>query len=658
MANVIAKFETSTLNGVAPLTVTFTNSTSGPYVTATWDFGDGTMSTEINPVHQYLNAGSFISTLTVTTNSGVTSSASKTITAFSQRANETADTTVQYALSTTKRFEPGQVNVSKMTQSGSTFTSVFPVSGNGLNVNVYEARIVSSGMTGTADTDFVYNSGTYATLHTAFQNLLGQYTDCYVGCMITAQDTASPPTFTQAYNYSALTSGCNMIMYKIVSANTATTTVTVDRPLPNRGAGDTGNTNMVFFLSATGGGAYDRYSDQLTGTGVVVRQVQAVDGHNDQVMTGAALQHDNRGKGIMQLLGYDVGTGSTITVLYPHASGLTTAEAIYPGTTRVSIPHVLRYSAVVPGVRLYDTYDNTMREPSSGERFRYLRDGQSSADKIMGKVFYDKKMIVIDDQELCAVLQYNSNRNYTLCPPLVTLGSTTGGDTDSATTYFVTYRPLDTVDAASVGTGFGLGHLKPLPCMYIQKISPAINGAQLNFRLPIINSWNVSTPALYGFMAATYEVLVATGQTTGTSAEAYIPDANSWRYSAFTGPLSVAINGINIPTYSSLTAASFSGTPLSGNSNLAFGSGILGLAQITGSWESNIYRLSATCVAKNTEFNQTQNPTYSSSTVSSMYVTEVALYNENNELLMTGKLNKPLEKNEQKYVTVKLDLDL
>lgn len=658
MANVTAKFETSALNGVAPLTVTFTNSTSGPYVTATWDFGDGTMSTEINPVHQYLGVGTFTPKLAVTTSAGVSSSVSKVITTFSQRSNETADTTVQYALSTAKRFEPGQVNVSKMTQSGSTFTSVFPISGDSLNANVYEAQVMSSGMTGTADVDFVYNSGTYPTLHTALQNLLGSFTDCYVGCMLTVQDTATPPTWAQAYNFSTQSGACQMLMYKIVSANTATTTVTVDRPLPNRGIADTGKTNMVFFLSATGGTAYDRYSDRMVGTGVVVRQVQAVDGHNDQVMSGAAAQHVNIGKGIMQLLGYDVGTGRTITVLYPHASGLTTTEAIYPGTVRVSIPHILHHSLSTPGVRLYDTYDSTMREPSSGERFRYLRDGQSSTANIVGKVFYDKKLVVLDDQEYCAALQYNSNRNFTLAPPIVTLGSTTSGDTNSAVTYFVTYRPVDASTPASAATGLGTNHLKVLPCLYIQKIAPAINNALINFKLPTINSWNASTPGLYGFMCSTYEVFVATGQTTGTSIAASIPDANSWRYTTYTGALSSVIPGVNLPAYSALTPISFAGTPLSGNSNLAFGSGILGLAQITGSWESNIYRLSATCVAKNTEFNQTQNSTYSASTVSSTYVTEVALYNENNELLMTGKLNKPLEKNEQKYVTVKLDLDL
>jgi hypothetical protein len=41
-----------------------------------------------------------------------------------------------------------------------------------------------------------------------------------------------------------------------------------------------------------------------------------------------------------------------------------------------------------------------------------------------------------------------------------------------------------------------------------------------------------------------------------------------------------------------------------------------------------------------------------------VYITEIGLYNESNELLMVGKLSRPIKKNDQKFVTVKLELDL
>jgi len=54
----VAQFSGTPLNGVAPLTVVFTNlSTGGPVTTYTWSFGDGTFSTDVNPTKVYNTPG-------------------------------------------------------------------------------------------------------------------------------------------------------------------------------------------------------------------------------------------------------------------------------------------------------------------------------------------------------------------------------------------------------------------------------------------------------------------------------------------------------------------------------------------------------------------------------------------------------------------------
>ncbi|MFB3882376.1 MAG: PKD domain-containing protein [Armatimonadota bacterium] len=58
------------LAGPAPLTVQFTDGSTGPPTSWSWDFGDGGTSTEQNPVHEYLNAGSYTVSLTVTNAAG------------------------------------------------------------------------------------------------------------------------------------------------------------------------------------------------------------------------------------------------------------------------------------------------------------------------------------------------------------------------------------------------------------------------------------------------------------------------------------------------------------------------------------------------------------------------------------------------------------
>ncbi len=60
-----ADFTASPTEGVLPLTVTFTNTSTGDYTSSLWDFGDGITSTLTNPTHTYTAAGVYTVTLTV-----------------------------------------------------------------------------------------------------------------------------------------------------------------------------------------------------------------------------------------------------------------------------------------------------------------------------------------------------------------------------------------------------------------------------------------------------------------------------------------------------------------------------------------------------------------------------------------------------------------
>ncbi len=71
----VAGFSTNVTSGVAPLTVQFTDTSSGSPDTWEWDFGDGATSTEKNPVHTYNQTGRFTVTLTVTNAAGSSSKA-------------------------------------------------------------------------------------------------------------------------------------------------------------------------------------------------------------------------------------------------------------------------------------------------------------------------------------------------------------------------------------------------------------------------------------------------------------------------------------------------------------------------------------------------------------------------------------------------------
>ncbi len=65
-----ASFTGSPKSGSSPLTVAFTETSTGNPTSWTWGFGDGTTSTQRHPVHTYVGAGSYTVTLTATNAGG------------------------------------------------------------------------------------------------------------------------------------------------------------------------------------------------------------------------------------------------------------------------------------------------------------------------------------------------------------------------------------------------------------------------------------------------------------------------------------------------------------------------------------------------------------------------------------------------------------
>ncbi len=70
-ASPVAGFSATPTSGIAPLNVTFTNSSIGNYTTCSWNFGDGSTSSTCNPpAHSYTATGTYSVSLTISGSGG------------------------------------------------------------------------------------------------------------------------------------------------------------------------------------------------------------------------------------------------------------------------------------------------------------------------------------------------------------------------------------------------------------------------------------------------------------------------------------------------------------------------------------------------------------------------------------------------------------
>ena len=627
MASLVAQFNMSLRTGVAPLYVNFTNTSTGPFVSVRWEFGDGAQSSEINPSHQYASDGTYQVKLKVFDTYSGSSEAVGVVTVFPADDYSTSSTT-QQALFTSKRFNTGEVAVRKTLVDGSTVETLYPVSAatGQLNGTVDLSKIGLFTVTGATPTTVSYNTTLYPSLGTAYA---GGAT-CYLGVFA---KTGTTPTLDCG--------GRQLHIYR--ATNIAAGVITVDRPMRDFSASTAG---VASFYLTSSGATYSGNSSLKSLQGAPAIDTLEYLDHLE------LYQPTSRASGTLSYFVADSGNGLTRLFIQPSFSGWNTVEKWKVGSVRLTLPYVMWHTKATSGVSLVDSTE-TNRDLETDLEYSNLT--IENVGTIVGKVYHSMKLISIEDSELQAALTYISNRNWTLPAPVVTTTSTvdgTGG-LQTGVTYFVTYALADTLAYTNTNTQFGNRNSYPLHCRYIQTLTPTIAGNKLRIQAPQ-SSWYVTsrtTSSDTGFTAGVAVAII------GSATTSNIGDVTSWHVATLTSPATL-FAGEEVP-YTSGAKTSPTTIPFSsGSSTLNFGVDPIVIGHFSATSQSSIYKMSATCVAKNTEFNNTQNTTFDETLNESVYITEVALYNENNELLMTGKLNTPIEKNDKQFVTIKMELDL
>lgn len=317
-----------------------------------------------------------------------------------------------------------------------------------------------------------------------------------------------------------------------------------------------------------------------------------------------------------------------------------------------------------PGIRYFHLWDTNPDDNGNLNR--------------IGKVFPDSETIIIDDEEVIAAMSYKSNRNWTLPAPklsylapntLYTNNATaTGLLTADTQTLWVTYRLNTTAFTES------------LHCNYYSKIVGPSSGCsdtsqnvavRFGPEFQFLNQPSASTTVsgLTGYCASSLMLLcqITLGDTK--------PSPTDWKHIDVTPYISAStVNGFL--TMSGLTGTTFQidlasyqdavndgdiynladyiNIPTNNQTTyLNFGDEYYFYGNFTTDISATIYEMKYLINLGRNQFTNTSNPTWTSGTTA--YVTEIGLYDSNEDLIVISKLQSPeLRQGIQQYV-VKLD---
>ena len=309
-----------------------------------------------------------------------------------------------------------------------------------------------------------------------------------------------------------------------------------------------------------------------------------------------------------------------------------------------------------------------------GLRYYYLWDTHANADgkpSRVGKVFPDYKMVIFDDDEIVAALSYKSNRSWTLPAPKIgtiipnacegVLGEDEGLLSANTESVFVTYRFNNSAFTNS------------LHCNYYTRVNPVLfdpNQPTYNIFLKFGNEFpflisNTSTIPT-GYTANQMKVLVQK-VSSGTTR----PNSTAWKeidvmtqLSATTTNGFLTVSGLtgstiqitkdmydNAPTYD---LTNYIDLPSLGSTGvtLNFGGEYYFYGVLKTDIQATIYVMNFLCNLGQTQFLNSTNPTWDGT---APYVTEVALYNDQKELMVISKIQSPEKRQGIQQYPVKLD---
>lgn len=507
-------------------------------------------------------------------------------------------------------------------------------------------------------------------------------------------------TYMNGTNLIASGSPANALWYRIISGSSGT--YALDRPLPNFGSFSNAMTTPCFFYPWSGVSNF--YSSAATQEVKIwnmnIARTHSIAGTDETIdgVSGYTRYGSIQYAGTRHYFGFDDEIPAVGFIHYSNRnSGNTYAEQFIEKSVQVYIPTLMWHNIGESngkgskwGASFFDQYGTTTYDTVAKTTYRDLRDGLSSSNKVVGRVYHKLKLIVITDQEILTALSYKSNRSYTLpefnvsltpSPKFPLTNSNAAGLCKKGYTYFVTY----VAESDIYGSSTSFGYNNAIHCGYIKKIEGEadINGnpqfLQLTFppnSFPYMRNETDLPLSGHGWNAQTVQVLVSEQLSTREYKEASVPEMQWKRISsATTGGNGVfkasdtseatidplKLNGntfvISSEDFISGTTYTLHSGCTTGQSTLNFGDesfffGIVDLQVFATNYKSII-----TVTASNADYNSSINSTYDSALDNDTYITEIAILDDLNQVVAVGKPTTPLRKNSGRYLAFQLEID-
>lgn len=518
----------------------------------------------------------------------------------------------------------------------------------------------------------------------------------------------------KTYSSATLVSSGNPVValwHRVISASTGTSTVYLDRNIPNFGSTIASSSEAInaYFYPYNGIAAYygsaTTVQTQVWNMNIV--RTSSVIG-TDSSISGYTSYGSIEYNGTKKYLGFSSETRDFGIIHYSNNfSGNTYAEQLVEGTVIVDIPYVMWHNTAASagqgmtwGLTLTDAAGPTIFDSVAGTTYRPLRDGSSPSGIIVGRVYHKLKILIITDPELLTALTYKYNRNFTLPPlsldstivpkfPLSVADAT--GLLQTGYSYYVTYIVENQLPYLS---GVSFGYPQTINCNYISKIDGVcdINGdpqyLKVNFAtngFPFMrNGANMGSSSFSGTGWASNKVqLLVNKINTTTYPNMQIDNlpTDNWQLISnelyggngiFSGGSS-AIDASSLLTFTYIASQEdynsgstfilnnkYSAFTMNSDylqSGVTFGDESFFFGNIKTSILATVFKTVLTVLAPDVSYNSSSNTSFNSLLDADTFITEIGVLDANNILVGVGKPTYPITKNASRYLAFQLEID-